>query len=102
LLLPKTMSPGPCLFPARTRFGGLSTIDMKFGSSAGAAFARRELFDICRHAGHWNSCGLLILRCFGEALGMLPNCRITGCDNFIVVRVNDSLHLLSAYGMSTI
>lgn len=32
---PKIISPGPCLLPARTRFGGLSTIDMNSGLSAG-------------------------------------------------------------------
>jgi hypothetical protein len=41
--IPRTMRPGPCRLPARTRFGGLSTIDMKLGSSAGSAFARRAL-----------------------------------------------------------
>jgi hypothetical protein len=50
--IPRTIRPGPCLFPARTKVGGLSTMDMKFGSSAGSAFALRVLWEICRHAGH--------------------------------------------------
>lgn len=50
--IPSTISPYPCLLPARTILGGLSTMDMKFGSSAGCAFALRVVCDICRHAGH--------------------------------------------------
>jgi hypothetical protein len=41
--IPRTIRPGPCFFPARTKVGGLSTMDMKFGSSAGSAFALRVL-----------------------------------------------------------
>jgi hypothetical protein len=55
------MRPGPCRLPARTRFGGLSTIDIKLGSSAGSAFARRVLWEICRHDGHVDAIGLLVL-----------------------------------------
>lgn len=33
--IPSIIRPGPCRLPARTRLGGLSTMDMKFGSSAG-------------------------------------------------------------------
>ena len=50
--LPRIIRPGPCLLPARTKLGGLSTMDMKFGSSPGACLDRRELLDICLHAGH--------------------------------------------------
>ena len=44
--LPSTMRPGPCFRPLLTRFGGLSTIEKKFGVSAG----------LCAHR-HWsNAC----------------------------------------------
>ena len=39
--LPNTMRPGPCRFPLFTRLGGLSTIEKKFGSSAGVCANRR-------------------------------------------------------------
>lgn len=57
--VPSTISPGPCLLPALTILGGLSTMDMKFGSSP-ACFGRGTVFDICLHSGHrWNKgrCG---------------------------------------------
>ena len=50
--MPRTMRPGPCrLPPARTRFGGLSTMDVKSELSA-ACLGRRKLWERCLHAGH--------------------------------------------------
>lgn len=48
------MRPGPWRFPpVRTRFGGLSTIDMKFGSSAGAGLlVRIDVLENALHFGH--------------------------------------------------
>jgi len=42
------MRPGPWRLPVRTRLGGLSRIDMKFGSSA-ACFESLLVLDIRRH-----------------------------------------------------
>jgi hypothetical protein len=42
--------PGPCLRPARTSSGGLSTIEVKPGSSA-ACFGRRGVLEMGRRGG---------------------------------------------------
>lgn len=58
--VPKTMRPGPCRLPARTRLGGLSTMDIKFGSSAGAAFAYLDVCERCRYGGDLEETGAQI------------------------------------------
>lgn len=57
-MAPRTMRPGPCLLPARTRFGGLSTMDMKLGSSPGCCARRREVWERRLHTGQLGTAGL--------------------------------------------
>jgi hypothetical protein len=50
--IPRSIRPGPCFLPARMRVGGLSTMDMKFGSSPGCGCcARRVVRERFLHAG---------------------------------------------------
>ena len=37
---PSIINPGPCRLPLRIKVGGLSTMDIKFGSSAGICTGR--------------------------------------------------------------
>lgn len=81
------MSPGPCRFPARTRLGGLSTMDMKLGSSAGLA-ARGVVREILRlHAGHCQTIRFLSLLGTLLAAPELRNSRTKSRGVFIAVIV---------------
>lgn len=80
------ISPGPCLLPARTRFGGLSTIDMNSGLSAGWAFARRLLCDIYLHWGQILTAALLLTpftMLDVEVSVKLRACRTKAAETFI-------------------
>lgn len=48
--IPKIINPLPCLLPARTSSGGLSRIEVKFGSSPGCAGPCRRVDEVvnCR------------------------------------------------------
>jgi hypothetical protein len=53
LYTPRTIRPGPCfLRPARTRFGGWSTMERKSGSSAACLGRRADCEKGCLQAGH--------------------------------------------------
>lgn len=58
-------------------------MDIKFGSSAGSAFARRVLWEICRHDRHVGAIGVRILEMLRVEL-KLRACRKSVFEAFIV------------------
>jgi hypothetical protein len=88
LYVPRIMRPGPCLLPVRMRFGGLSTMDMKLGSSAGCCARRWVDCDKRLHAGQLET---RVAYFFETALTApaLPAWRRKTPRGFIVVIVAD-------------
>lgn len=93
--LPRIINPGPCCLPARTIWGGLSTIERKLGSSPGCCLDFGVVLEICLHWGHLELRGsfcvfLWIVLEHAELWNWRKNARgafiVFVCEDLLVVR----------------